>query len=156
MIALTRGTKLAMLFGGIGIAAGIGITLAVVSAQEGGEVQWNVVEDTRAPWEGVFKNIQETVRPSIKEKSQLYVGEEGLFKADARGGDKPYQFIWNFDDGYTSTVQNVTHSFESPGKHEVQLTAKDAMGRLGVISTTVQVLTMPEEQTANSTQTQGQ
>lgn len=144
MIALTRSTKLAMLFGGIGIAAGIGITLALVSAQEGGEVQWNVVEDTRAPWEDVFKNIQETVRPSIKEKSQLHVGEEGLFQGDARGGDEPYKFHWTFDDGYTSTLQNVMHSFESPGKHEVQLTATDAAGRSGVISTTIQVLAKPQ------------
>lgn len=155
MIALTRSTRFAILFGVIGIAVGMGITLAVVQAQEEPSIQQRAVEDSSISWPFVFREIQETIRPTIKEKATLAVGEQGTFYGDARGGDKPYQFKWNFDDGYTSSLQNVTHSFESPGKHKVQLTATDAVGREGIVSTTVEVFARAQE-ASESAQMPGQ
>jgi PKD repeat protein len=35
---------------------------------------------------------------------------------------------WNFGDGYTSTVQNPMHKYETPGSYTVTLTVKDDLG----------------------------
>jgi PKD repeat protein len=41
---------------------------------------------------------------------------------------KPIQWEWNFGDGTTSTEQNPSHVYKTPGKYTVTLVAKNAGG----------------------------
>lgn len=51
--------------------------------------------------------------------------------------NNPTSWSWNFDDGTTSTVQNPTHTFTSPGTYTVSLTATNIIGPSAVYSSNV-------------------
>ncbi len=48
------------------------------------------------------------------------------FSANATGGYPPYTFSWNFGDGATSSAQNPSHLFASPGNYTTALTVVDS------------------------------
>lgn len=50
------------------------------------------------------------------------------FTGSATGGYRPYNWLWNFGDGQTSTVQNPTHAYINPGNYTVTLTVTDNSG----------------------------
>lgn len=129
MVGLAKGTKMAMLFGAIGVAAGVGITLALLQQNE--IQQSEVVYNDDNPWfDPLFlQSYQENLRVGSHYKAQLAVGEEGFFNAAAKGGKEPYQFEWKFSDGITLTAQNATRSFGSAGNYSAQLTVTDADGQ---------------------------
>jgi PKD domain-containing protein len=139
MTATSKGTKFAIIFGAIGVAVGIGATLAFIQTREGDEIQQHLVGDSLISGDEGYAKLKGVVRPAIYHESMLAPGEEGIFYADASGGNKPYQFEWKFDDSFTSTLENVTHSFNSAGEYNVQLTAIDSSGIKGVISITQEV-----------------
>lgn len=125
-----KGTKLAVVLVGIGVAAGVGISFAVVQSTNT-DIYQRVVEDDDNPWlDSLFlKSYQENLRTGVHYKSQLAVGEEGFFNADAKGGKLPYQFEWKFSDGAILTTQNITRSFDTPGRYDIQLIVTDAQGQ---------------------------
>jgi PKD repeat protein len=47
------------------------------------------------------------------------------FSSVPQGGVAPYTFLWNFDDGTTSTEQNPIHTYTTPGPYHVVLTVTD-------------------------------
>lgn len=118
-----------MIFAGIGVAAGVGITLAFLQSDE--IQQREVVYGDDNPWlDPLFlQNYQESLRTGAHYKSVLDVGEEGFFYAAAKGGKEPYQFEWKFSDGVVLTAQNTTRSFDSPGTYTAVLTVSDADGQ---------------------------
>ncbi|MEW6603633.1 MAG: PKD domain-containing protein [Thermoproteota archaeon] len=129
MVALAKGTKWAIIFAGIGVAAGVGITVAFLQPQ--GIQQREVVYGDDNPWlDPLFlQNYRESLRTGAHYKSVLAVGEEGFFYAAAKGGKEPYQFEWRFSDGVVLTAQNATRSFDSPGTYSAVLTVNDADGQ---------------------------
>lgn len=61
------------------------------------------------------------------------------FTATPSGGVSPYTYLWDFDDGTTSTAQNPTHTFTVAGTYEVVVTVTDACGSTAIDSVTVTV-----------------
>ena len=50
------------------------------------------------------------------------------FAAVVTDGNPPYSYFWDFDDGSSSTLQNPTHVFGTPGEFLVNLMVTDAQG----------------------------
>ncbi|MFE3846255.1 PKD domain-containing protein [Thermoplasmatota archaeon] len=61
------------------------------------------------------------------------------FNGDASGGCKPYTWGWNFDGDGTSSSQNPTHVFNTPGTYVCTLTATDDCSSQDTDSVTVTV-----------------
>lgn len=139
MVALAKGTKWAIIFAGIGVAAGVGITLALLQPQ--GIQQREVVYGDENPWfnPSFLQSYNENLRTGAHYKSMLAVGEDGFFYSDAKGGKEPYKFEWKFSDGVVLTTQNATRSFDSPGTYTAQLTVTDADGQKQDSNITVKV-----------------
>jgi PKD repeat protein len=53
-------------------------------------------------------------------------GETIQFTGNAENGNPPYEYHWDFGDGYTSDEQNPTHSYEDNGNYTVVLSVKDS------------------------------
>lgn len=125
-------SKMALIFVGIGIAAGIGITLVIVNNQTQGMVFQKAVDesgDNPLLNPANLKSYEDLLRVGAHYKSTLAVGEEGFFNGGAKGGKEPYTFEWKFSDDVTMTAQNVTRSFDSPGKYYFDLIVTDAAGK---------------------------
>lgn len=159
MTAISKGTKFAIIFGAIGIAVGVGITLAVVDNQTEGLVFQRLVEDSDDnPFlNPSFLKTYNDVRTGAHYKTRLAVGEEGFFISSAKGGKEPYTFEWKFSDGVTLNAANVTRSFDSADRYYFDLIVTDAEGKQGKSpSMYIDVLQELPEETTNSTLTQGQ
>ncbi|MFH1133510.1 MAG: PKD domain-containing protein [Nanoarchaeota archaeon] len=50
------------------------------------------------------------------------------FRGQASGGNLPYSWFWDFDDGQNSSLQNVTHVFTQQRTYSVSLTVTDNDG----------------------------
>jgi hypothetical protein len=153
MTAMTRKAKLAIIFSAIGAAVGIGVTIAIVynqsvvalfqriAGQDGDSNQFDEEEPL-----GFLTHY----------KAILAVGEEGTYDALSKFGKAPFSFEWKFSDGLTLTGQNVTRSFDSPGKYSFYLTVTDGNGDKATSTElyTNVVQEMPKEKvTANTTST---
>ena len=67
-----------------------------------------------------------------------YSGETGIpiqFSGSASEGTPPYMYSWEFGDGNSSTEQNPSHNYVSPGTYEVSLSVVDDAGQMGWDST---------------------
>ncbi len=53
--------------------------------------------------------------------------------------DEPFTYLWDFDDGTTSTDPNPTHSYPNGGTFDVTLTVTDARGVSGTVTKTITV-----------------
>ncbi len=60
-------------------------------------------------------------------------------------------FLWNMGDGFTTTDEETTYSFDDPGTYTIKLYAEDSQGCLTPDSTTVtvEVAELPEIETEN-------
>ncbi|KYK29233.1 hypothetical protein AYK20_05975 [Thermoplasmatales archaeon SG8-52-1] len=56
------------------------------------------------------------------------VGEDIQFLGDAEGGIAPYNWSWDFGDGYVSFEQNPIYNYSSKGEYIVNLTVTDDYG----------------------------
>jgi outer membrane protein assembly factor BamB len=61
------------------------------------------------------------------------------FKGNAYKGVKPYEWLWDFDDGYTSEEQNPIHIYTDADQYTVTLTVTDNEGNISDNSSWVQV-----------------
>lgn len=91
-------------------------------------------------------------------ESQCLASESSIdidFTASANGGDYPYTYLWDFDDGTTSTGATSTHSYTAAGTYDVFLTVTDDSE--GVASTTEQIVisNCPQEDDGDSDDTGG-
>ena len=156
---MSRGTKFAIIFGAIGVAVGVGITLAVVDGQTEGMVFQRVVEDSDDnPFlNPAFLKTYNDVRTGAHYKTRLAVGEEGFFISSGKGGKEPYTFEWKFSDGVIMNAANVTRSFDSANRYYFDLIVTDAEGKQGKSPHMyVDVLEkLPTEEAANSTSIKG-
>lgn len=53
--------------------------------------------------------------------------------------DEPFTYLWDFDDGTTSTEANPTHRYPNGGTFDVTLTITDARGVSGTVTKTITV-----------------
>ncbi|MBN1280209.1 MAG: VCBS repeat-containing protein [Candidatus Thermoplasmatota archaeon] len=56
------------------------------------------------------------------------VGEPVQFTGSAENGTPPYEFLWEFGEGNSSTDQNPVHVYQQQGNYTVVLTVTDSMG----------------------------
>lgn len=142
-----KGTKLAVVFVAIGIAAGIGVSFIFVNNQSEDQIIQRIAEESGDnPWSDpeFLKSYKAKPRVGSIYKSQIALGTEEKFTAGASGGEKPYQFEWKFSDGVVLSTQNVTRTFESEGKYNAQLTAIDAKGLQSSITLSFEVVPASE------------
>jgi PKD repeat protein len=59
------------------------------------------------------------------------------FTSTLTGGVGPFAYVWNFDDGTTSTEVNPSHIFDTPGARNVKLTVTDANGKVAQATTVI-------------------
>jgi hypothetical protein len=52
-------------------------------------------------------------------------GQSIQFRGTATGGALPYTWHWAFGDGTTSSIQNPTHAYSTPGVYNITLTVTD-------------------------------
>jgi len=71
------------------------------------------------------------------------IAEDILFKGNATGGVKPYNWSWDFGDGNTSFEQNATYNYSQEGEYDVNLTVTDDNGS-GVIDWFITTATIGE------------
>ncbi|MGI0037067.1 MAG: PKD domain-containing protein [Nitrososphaera sp.] len=126
-----KGTKMAALLVGVGIAVGVVVSFAIISSQNQENVFARVVEDTENPFldPEYLKTYQTSLRTGAHYKSEVVVGQEAFFVSDVKGGKQPYTFEWKFGDGVVLTVQNATRTFDAPGTYHFDLTVTDADGK---------------------------
>jgi PKD domain-containing protein len=128
MTAMTRAAKLAIIFSVIGAAVAIGVTIAIVYNQTGGEMFRRLVGGEEEDASNSL-NSEPTLGFLSRYKATLAVGEEGTYSAVAKFGKPPFSFEWKFSDGLTLTGQEVTRSFDSPGNYLFNLTITDTTGK---------------------------
>ena len=132
MTVMTRKARLAVIFGAIAIAFGIGVTLVMTNNQIlAGIFQLGASqeEEEEEDNENDMITFGQSFSFMTKYATTLLVGEEGTFNGSARNGKEPYQFEWKFSDGATLTGQKITRSFNSPGTYYFDLTVTDADGK---------------------------
>ena len=126
-----KGTKMAVVFVGVGIAVGVIASFAIISSQNQADVFARMVEDGENPFldPEYLKTYQTNLRTGAHYKSEVAVGDEAFFISDAKGGKLPYTFEWKFSDGVVLNAQNATRTFASPGTYHFDLTVTDADGK---------------------------
>lgn len=136
-MAMSKGTRMALVFAAIGVAAGVGITFAVMSQLSNQDVddiyENNLSLEDRLKRTG-FLSISTQYRSNPEE------GKETTFVSKATGGKPPYQIEWKFSDGFTSNMQNVTRTFSEPGQYSGVVTAKDSAGAVEQASISFEVV----------------
>ncbi|MBF0200030.1 MAG: DUF1566 domain-containing protein [Desulfamplus sp.] len=65
------------------------------------------------------------------------------FTATATGGTAPYNFEWDFGDGYTGTGEKVSNTYSTEGKHSIIVTVTDSEGKTA--SKTLEITVEEEE-----------
>lgn len=68
----------------------------------------------------------------------------GYFQFTDESIDTPQAWLWSFGDGQTSTEQNPSHSYASPGTYSVSLTVSNAMGEDTELIEDLVVYQLPE------------
>jgi hypothetical protein len=154
---MTRRAKSAIIFGAVGAAVGIGITIALVYNQTLGEMFQRLTGKDDEDNSSVSLNSAPELGYLSRYKAILAVGEEGTYIAYSKFGKAPFSFEWKFSDGVTLTGERVSRSFNSPGNYTFHLTITDGTGEK-VTSTelyTNVVQEKPKEQeVANATRPQ--
>ena len=123
---MSRTINSALFFSTVAIAVGIGIIFFVVYNQNLGTMfQGPADEEYDSSYLG---GSVPTLGYLTHYKAILAVGEVGTFDAHPKFGKAPYTFEWKFSDGLTLTGQNITRSFDSPGRYFFNLTITDSNG----------------------------
>ena len=60
----------------------------------------------------------------------------------------PFSYVWNFDDGTTSTEVNPSHIFDTPGVRNIKLAVTDSNGKVAQATT---VIVLKDSASSNST-----
>jgi hypothetical protein len=127
MIAMSRTVKSVIFYSAIAIAiaAGVGI---IVYNQTLGTIFQRTADEEEEEGSSYLGGSVPTLGFLSHYKAILAVGEEGTYDAHSKFGKPPYTFEWKFSDGVTLNGQNVTRSFDSPGKYPFYLTITDGNG----------------------------
>jgi hypothetical protein len=81
---------------------------------------------TSVYWDDMSLARPEALSCSANGPYEGIVGEEIQFEGTASGGSTPYEFLWNFGDGETSTEEDPIHIYTDAGDFTVSFTVTDA------------------------------
>ena len=132
-VVMSKTAKMAIIFGAIGAIVGVGATIAILNSQPmGSMLQGLAGGKSNYDNSNYYSNNQDNTAPKLgfitHYKAILAVGEEGAYSAESKFGKGPVSFEWKFSDGLTLTGQNVTRTFDAPGKYSFYLTVIDSNG----------------------------
>lgn len=102
---------------------GLYLANATVSDTGGGQASSPVVEVDVVP---------APVAVAVELMAGSDAGLGTAFASEVEYGTAPYSYLWQFGDGAESTQQDPTHVFSTPGRYQVVLTVKDALGSTAV------------------------
>ncbi len=71
------------------------------------------------------------------------VDEEIQFDGTAAGGKPPYEYLWDFGNGDTSTVEDPVYTYSEPGVYTVNLTVTDSVQSTAWDETTATIEGVP-------------
>ena len=71
------------------------------------------------------------------------VTDEIQFNGTATGGKPPYQYLWDFGNGNTSTVKDPVYTYDEPGVYTVTLTVTDNAQNIATDETTATITGVP-------------
>ncbi len=133
---MTTRVKSAVIFGMIGAAVGIVTTIAILYNQPVGSMLQGLAGggggENKYDNANYYSNNQDNAVAKLgfitRYKAILSVGEQGSYFADSKFAKGPGTFEWKFSDGLTLTGQNVTRTFDTPGRYSFYLTVTDANG----------------------------
>ncbi|MFE3845951.1 PKD domain-containing protein, partial [Thermoplasmatota archaeon] len=118
---LDPGESIYIEFDAIVIDEGVGVNLVNIRACECFECDEIICSDSATVNCFAELNAEASGTPT-----EILEGETVTFTGGAAGGDQPYSWSWDFDDGTTdSSLQNPTHQFNSAGQYLVTLTVTD-------------------------------
>ena len=72
------------------------------------------------------------------------VGEPVQFEGSAAGGSPPYEYLWTFGDGTTSTEEDPVHVYDDAGDFSVGLTVTDAAMDVASDTTSASIVGLPD------------
>ena len=128
MTAMSRTVKSAIFYSAVGIAVVVGVMFFIVNTQNLGTMFFQRAADEE---NGGGDNLGGSV-PNlgylIHANAIVPVGVEAPFDAHSKFGKPPYTFEWKFSDGLTLNGENITRSFDSPGRYFFNLTIADGNG----------------------------
>ncbi|MDQ3837183.1 MAG: PKD domain-containing protein [Thermoproteota archaeon] len=130
---MSKTAKMAIVFGAIGAIVGIGATITILYNQPmGSMLQGLAGGESNYDNSNYYSNNQDNTVAKLgfitHYKAILAVGEEGAYSADSKFAKGPGSFEWKFGDGLTLNGQNVTRTFDTPGRYSFYLTVTDANG----------------------------
>jgi PKD repeat protein len=98
------------------------------------------VRDGAGAMENASINVSVALNASIIVGSHLGAAPLALaFSVNVTGGVPGYDYLWSFDDGVTSSLQDPAHTFGSPGIYNVSAVVSDHSGKSARVVQTIQV-----------------
>ena len=129
MTAVTSKTvKSAIFYSALGIAVVAGVVFFIVDNQTLGKIFLPTADDEGSGGSDNLGGSVPNLGYLIRHDAIMAVGEEASFGAHSKFGKPPFSFEWKFSDGVTLNGQNVTRSFDSPGRYFFTLTLTDGTG----------------------------
>jgi hypothetical protein len=127
MIAMSKTTKSAIFYSAIGIAVVVGIMFFIVDNQSLATIFQRTSDEESGGSDSLGGSVP-ALGYLTYYKANLAVGEEGTYDTLPKFGKAPYTFEWKFSDGLTLIGQNVTRSFDLPGRYFFNVTIIDGNG----------------------------
>ncbi len=127
MTAMSRTVKSTIFYSAIGIAVVVGVMFFIVDNQTLGKIFQPTADEESGGSDNLGGSVP-NLGYLIRHDAIMAVGEEASFGAHSKFGKPPFSFEWKFSDGVTLNGQNVTRSFDSPGRYFFTLTVTDGTG----------------------------
>jgi len=83
------------------------------------------VASTSVYWDDFLLDIPQPLSCDADGPYEGLVDEEIQFYGTAAGGKPPYEYLWDFGNGDTSTVEDPVYAYGEPGIYTVNLTVTD-------------------------------
>lgn len=99
----------------------------------------------------IVDSLSQASTPSLSIQAsalEVAISTSVKFGSTLTGGVGPFSYVWNFDDGTTSTEVNPSHIFDTPGVRNTKLTVTDANGKVTQATT---VIVLKDSSSSNST-----
>ena len=83
------------------------------------------------------------IQAALTDSAISVAGRSANYTASASSGTPPYSFSWTFDDGSLATGTFVSHTFVTPGYHNVTLKVSDDNGASATVQERVLIWEKP-------------
>ncbi len=120
-----------------GVSPGGALNLAAI------DLYADSATSTSVYWDDMSLARPEALSCSANGPYEGIVGEEIQFEGTVSGGSTPYEFLWNFGDGETSTEEDPIHVYDDAGEFTVSFTVTDADETVVSDVTTATIIGVP-------------